>query len=128
MNKNIRRRNKNKITEIIDIETIIINTIIKYIRKNPSLQGSFNSFDSFDNSKKSEILKINVAIDNNNFSRFQINNVKFFDLFYDEKFNDIETEIKYIEKNTYFRDVIVFIDKIKNVIKMKNDKLLRHNL
>ena len=93
-----------------------------------SFQDSPDSFNLFNNSKKFEILKTNIVINNNNFLRFQINNIKIFDLFYDEKFNNIETKIKYIKKNIYFRDVIVFIDKIINIIKIINNKFLKNNL
>ena len=115
--------------KIIDIEIIIINIIVKYIRKNSlSFVNFSNLSDLFDSFENLEIFKINVVINNNNISRFQINNVKFFDSFYDEKFNDIKTNIKHVEKNTYFRNVIIFINKIKNVIRIKNEIFLKNNL
>ena len=36
--------------------------------------------------------------------------------------------MKYINKKIYFRDIIIFIDRIKDVIKIKSVKLLRNNL
>ena len=35
--------------------------------------------------------------------------------------------MKHAEKKTNFRNMFIFIDRIKNVIKMKNAKLFRNN-
>ena len=61
-------------------------------------------------------------------NRFFNNDVGFFDFFYDDKFNNIEARIKHVKKKTYFRNVLIFIDRIKNIIKMKDAKLFRNNL
>ena len=36
--------------------------------------------------------------------------------------------MKYIKKYIYFRNVFIFIDRVKNVIRVKEIKLLRDNL
>lgn len=54
--------------------------------------------------------------------RFLNNDVGFFDPFYDDKSNDIGAGIKHAEKDTYFRDVTMFIDKIKDVARVKGVK------
>lgn len=36
--------------------------------------------------------------------------------------------MKYVEKKTYFRDITIFINKIKNIVRVKSVKLLRNNL
>jgi hypothetical protein len=36
--------------------------------------------------------------------------------------------MKHIFKNTYFRDVYLFIERVKNVVTIKNVKLIRKNL
>ena len=89
--------------QFIDIETIIINVIIRYIKDNSLNQKSSNSSDS---SRNSEIDVINENHEN----RFLNSDVGFFDLFYDDKFNNIEIKMKHIEKKTYFRNVLIFID------------------
>ena len=58
---------------------------------------------------------------------FFSNDVDFFDLFYDGKFNNIEVKIKHVKKKIHFRDVIIFINKIKKVIKVKDAELFRNN-
>ena len=54
--------------------------------------------------------------------------MKFFDSFYDNKSSNIKIEIEYIEKKIYFRDIMIFINRIKNIAKVKNIKLFRNNL
>ena len=61
---------------------------------------------------------------NNNRNRFLANNIKFFNLFYNRKSINIKLKIKYINKNIYFYNIIIFINKIKNIIKIKEVKLI----
>ena len=57
-------------------------------------------------------------------SRFNLDNVKFFNLFYESKFIDITLVTKYTRKSTFFRDIYIFIDRVKNIIYIKDNKLL----
>ena len=54
--------------------------------------------------------------------------MKFFDFFYDNKSSDIEAKIEYVEKKIYFRDITIFINRIKNIARVKSVELLRNNL
>lgn len=54
--------------------------------------------------------------------------VNFFDLIYDEKSFVIDNLIEHVNKNTYFRDIYLFIERIKNITIVKNANLLRNNL
>ena len=56
------------------------------------------------------------------------NYIEFFDLFYNKKFKNLIIKMKYTEKKIYFRDIIIFIDRIKNIIRVKDVKLIRNNL
>ena len=106
--------------QFINIEIIIINIIIRYVRNNLLNQKSLNSLNLFENLEAS---RINAIFNKNNeTSRFLNNDVGFFNSFYDNKFNNIKTKMKSIRKKTYFRDVFIFINRIKNVIKVKNIK------
>lgn len=60
----------------------------------------------------------------NDADRFHSNNVGFFDPFYDSKSVDTAPTIKHSGKSIYFRDIHVFIDRIKDVTRAKNDVLL----
>ena len=48
-------------------------------------------------------------------------------LIYNNKLLTTIKFVKYIEKNIYFRDVYLFIDRIKNMIVCKNFEFLRNN-
>ena len=54
--------------------------------------------------------------------------MRFFNSFYNNKSSDIEVEIEYIEKKIYFRNVTIFIDRIRDIARVKNIELLRNNL
>ena len=47
---------------------------------------------------------------------------------YNGKFVVIDDFIEYINKNIYFRNVNVFIERIKNIIEVKKIELIRQNL
>ena len=88
--------------------------------------------ESFDSSKLSKKSKISGSSEfdevDNDISRFLTDEINFFDPFYDEKSCDIAFRMKYIDKKMYFCDVIVFIDRIKNVVNVKRIELLRNDL
>ena len=54
--------------------------------------------------------------------------MRFFNSFYNNKSSNIEVKIKYIKKKIYFRDIMIFINRIKNIARVKNIELLRNNL
>lgn len=60
--------------------------------------------------------------------RFLSSDVGFFDPFYDGKSNDTGAGIEHAGKETYFRDVTMFIDRIRDVARVKGAELLRNNL
>ena len=57
-----------------------------------------------------------------------VSDVGFFNPFYDGKSNDIAAGVEHAGKETYFRDVLIFIDRIKDVARVKGAELLRNNL
>ena len=118
-----RNRIKSRIIEI-DVETIIFNAIARYVRKNSlvlELSGSFKPL------KELGVIEAD-AIEDNKTLRFLNSDVEFFNSFYDGKLSNIEVGIKYIKKETYFRDVFIFINRIKDVARVKSIKLLRNIL
>ena len=62
---------------------------------------------------------------NNEIERFNLDNVNYFDSFYESKSVDIVFAIEHIGKSIFFRDIHVFIDRVKNVARVKNDVILR---
>ena len=84
----------------------------------------FDSSRSSDSSEKPETQKpfdINV---NNETNRFNSNNVNYFDSFYKNKSIDIVFIIEHINKDIFFYDIYVFINRVKNVARVKNDAIL----
>ena len=58
-------------------------------------------------------------------SRFNLDNVRFFNSFYESKFLDITLVIKYTKKSIFFRNTHIFINRVKDIVRIKGDKLLR---
>ena len=61
---------------------------------------------------------------NENRSRFNLDNVGFFNSFYESKFIDITLIIEYTKKSIFFRNIYIFINRVKNIARIKGDKLL----
>ena len=57
-------------------------------------------------------------------NRFNLNNVDYFDSFYESKSIDIVFIIKHIDKSIFFRNIYVFVNRVKNVTRVKNDIIL----
>ena len=91
--------------------------------------ANFNSFESSNFSKfQSTSSSQNTSIDNdNNDNRWNVDEIDFFDSLYDDKSTAIVEFIEYIDKNTYFRNVTYFIERVKNIIEVKNVELIRQN-
>ena len=79
-------------------------------QRNQKFVESFDSFDDFET------------------SRWNSNEINFFDFMYDDKFSFIDNSIEHANKNTYFKNVHLFTERIKNMIVMKEAKLTRQNL
>ena len=82
-------------------------------------------------SKQSKSSKsIDFADDNivDDFNRFVIKKLKFFDFNHDDKSASIDSSLKNINENTIFRDVHVFVNRIKNFVNTQNVELIRDNL
>ena len=82
----------------------------------------FSEFQGTPNSQSTS------AVDNDNINRWNADEVDFFDLMYDDKSAATDEPIEHIDKNTYFRDVSYFIDRIKNMTKVKRAEVVRQNL
>ena len=78
-------------------------------------------FDSLKKLEVQESFNINV---NNEIDRFNLNNVGYFDSFYESKSINIVFIIKHINKSIFFRDIYVFVNRVKDVTRVKNDVIL----
>ena len=61
-------------------------------------------------------------------NRWNAAEIEFFDPLYDEKSAATENAIEHSEKDIYFRNVHVFIEKVKDMTQIKDDILIRNNL
>ena len=89
-----------------------------------SKQVDFNDF--VDSSDSSESFDDNDN-DNNTF-RWQSIDFEFFDSYYEDKFFVIASSMTHFDKNVIFRDVHVFVNRVKELITIKRAKLVRNNL
>jgi uncharacterized protein YecA (UPF0149 family) len=86
------------------------------------------SIEQFEQSKSSKFVDF---VDDNivdDFNRFVIKKLKFFDFNYDDKSTSIDSSLKNINEKTIFRDVHVFVNRIKNFVNTLNVELIRNNL
>ena len=72
-----------------------------------------------------EILRFIINTNNNEIVRFVFNDVDFFNSFYKSKTIDIILIIKYFNKNIFFRNIYIFVNRVKNVVRIQNNILLR---
>ena len=85
------------------------------------------SFEDLGSLEKIELISI-ISVNEDKIDRFNLNDIGFFDSFYKGKFIDISFIIEYIDKSIFFRDIYIFIDRVKDVARVKSDILLRQNL
>ena len=105
---------------------VIVREAIQTIsRERDDDDDDVESFDSFDFSKSSNQNDDNI--DNN--IKWNSADFDFFDLYYDDKSLTNEANfIVNIEKDTYFRDVHLFIVRAKKMTFTRDDQLIRNNL
>ena len=61
-------------------------------------------------------------------SRQNTNDLGFFDPHYNDKIVHSNTIIEHANKDTYFRDIYLFINRTKQFISIKESKIIRNNL
>ena len=61
-------------------------------------------------------------------NRWNVDEIEFFDFMYDGKSAVTDNPIEHADKNTYFRNVNDFIDRVKNMIDVKKANMIRQNL
>ena len=70
----------------------------------------------------------NYNNNNDGQSKWNSDDLDFFDSMYDDKFVKNETAIEHIEKETYFRDVHLFVERTRDIAMIKNVEMIRENL
>ena len=119
--KFISQRKKEFSTSIMTSE--IQNAINETIRQYVAANSSISEFAKF--SESTELSVFAVSFEN---FRWNASEVEFFDSLYDEKSINIDQVMKHAKKNTYFRNVHFFIEKIKNIAIIQSEQHIRNNL
>ena len=97
-----------------------INEIIRqYVTANPSI----SKFAKF--SKSAELSISAISFEN---LRWNASKTDFFDSMYDDKFIKTDEIMKHAEKNTYFKDVHFFIERVSDIVTIHDQQLIRKNL
>ena len=102
-----------------EIENAINEIIRQYVAANPSI----SKFAEF--SKSAELSVSAVSFEN---FKWNASEVEFFDSLYDEKSINIDQIMKHAKKNTYFRNVHFFIERVKNIAIIQSEQHVRNNL
>jgi hypothetical protein len=97
----------------------IIDIVIAALRMNRQNNSFLNI--SFVSSSMTSIFETRL-------DRWNATDLKFFDSAYEEKIIATAKSIQHADKNTYFRDVHLFIDRAKDIVLIKDHDTVRNNL
>ena len=101
----------------------IQNAINEIIRQYVTANSSISKFAEF--SKSAELSISAVSFEN---FRWNASEIDFFDSMYDDKFIKTNEIMKHAEKNTYFKNVHFFIERVSNIVTIHDQQLIRKNL
>ncbi len=101
--------------------TDIVAVALRMNRQN----NSFSRISSSDISSASSSMN---TIFETRLDRWNAADLRFFDLIYDDKILITVESMQHVEKNTYFRDVHLFIERVKNFAIAKEIETVRNNL
>ena len=105
----------------INIEQIISNVIMRFLRENPPPPGPPGPLGEPGPPGESPVSGPQSP-------RFNPGDIGFFNPFYNNKSADTGLGIEHTSKETFFQDVIVFINRIKDVSYIKGTDLVYSNL
>ena len=99
---------------------IIVNVSINRIfqRMNENINRRFVTINNESNENNQNNFNQNEN-NNNNDQRFYVNDINFFDFYFDKKSTSTNSSINNFEKNYIFRNVHVFLNQIKSVTFIK---------
>ena len=84
---------------------------------------------SSDSSKSSNESKLNEANADDSTPKWNFTELNFYDFNYDDKtLNNDDASMKHAGKNIYFRNIHLFVTKIKEIAMIKKNQLIRNNL
>ena len=111
---------------IIDVFIIVnINRLFERLNVKIIVKMSTNDFSNFsiDNENIDDVFDID-----NNDNRFNSKKINFFNFFLNNKSVSIDSSMKHINNDTMFRDVYLFITRVKNFVVVHETEIIRKNL
>ena len=104
-----------------EIQNVINEVIRQYALTNSSVLGLAESSKSFDTQLK-------LFTESGSLYRWNLLEIDFFDSMYNDKSVRTSEVMKHAKKNTYFRDVHLFIERVKNIAIIQDGQHVRDNL
>ena len=111
----------------IDVSMNIMFIKIEKMITSQTRQSKQIDFNDFVDSSDSSELSDDNDNDNDTF-RWQSIDFEFFDSYYEDKFFVIVSSMTHFDKDVIFRNVHVFVNRVKKLITIKKTKLIRNNL
>ena len=104
-----------------------LNDILRTLHLfNQTMQANLQALQN--NNRQQSMTSSSTAESIQSDNRWNAAEIEFFDSLYDEKSVAIENAIEDSKKDIYFRDIHVFIERIKNMTQIKDDILIKNNL
>jgi hypothetical protein len=110
------------------IQAIIREMMSKIIQQSVTTTVNITAVNRSDSSAADHSQIISRITSKSREERWITSNIEFFDLMYDNKSTFIENFIEHVEKSIYFRNVHLFLKRVKNVVRVKNVNQVRENL
>jgi hypothetical protein len=112
------------------IQAIIREMMSKMIQQSVTTTVNVNATtirsNSFSASDRSQMISRTTSKSRS--ERWITFDIRFFDFMYDNKFTFTKEFIKHVDKDIYFRNVHLFLKRVKDVIRVKNVNQVRKNL
>ncbi len=102
---------------------IIVKDIARFMWDHSARQRFSSLSDNHDSSEFDD------SSDNKNVNDcWNSSDLEYFDSMYDDKFVSTESALKHMSKNTYFKDIHLFLERAKEMMILKTDELIWINL
>ncbi len=102
---------------------IIVEDIAQFMRNHSAQQKLLSSSDNRDSSEFDD------SSDNENVNdRWNSSDLEYFDSMYNDRFVSTESALKHMSKNTYFKNIHLFLERAKEMMILKTDELIWINL
>ena len=109
----------------VNMKRLLERLNVKITVKLSTSNNDFSSNFFIDDDDIDDVFDID---DNNDDQRFNSKKINFFNFLLNNKFAFIESSMKHINDDTIFRDVYLFITRVKNFVVVHETEMIRKNL